>query len=76
MPSDPTYTYTNANVIDGKFTYSSSGRKTRFTTALVTWNDPLNFYRSKVEYVEDRDGIARYGIQQTTLTAVGCTSQG
>ncbi|GAP66835.1 hypothetical protein MBSD_n2150 [Mizugakiibacter sediminis] len=76
MPSDPVYLYTNANVIDGKFTYSASPRKTRYTTALVSWNDPSNFYRTKVEYVEDRDGIARYGFQQTDATAVGCTSQG
>jgi hypothetical protein len=76
MPSDPVFTYTDANVIGGQFSYSASARKTRFTTALVSWNDPRNFYRTKVEYVEDRDGIARYGIQQTAVTAVGCTSQG
>lgn len=76
MPIDPVYTYTDANVIGGQFSYSASARKARFTTALVSWNDPNNFYRTKVEYVEDRDGIARYGVQQTAVTAVGCTSQG
>ena len=76
MPIDPAYTYTDANVIGGQFSYSASARKARFTTALVSWNDPNNFFRTKVEYVEDRDGIARYGVQQTAVTAVGCTSQG
>lgn len=76
MPADPVYTYTDANVINGQFSYAASGRKTRYTTALVSWNDPRNFYRTKVEYVEDADGIARYGIQQIEVTAVGCTSQG
>jgi predicted phage tail protein len=76
MPSDPVFTYTDANVIGGQFSYSASARKARFTTALVSWNDPRNFYRTKVEYVEDADGIARYGVQQTAVTAVGCASQG
>lgn len=75
MPADPVYAYTAANVIGGQFTYAASTRKTRYTTALVTWNDPSDFYRAKVEYVEDRAGLARYGIQQVTLTAFGCTSQ-
>lgn len=76
MPEDPVYTYTDANVIDGKFTYASSPRKQRYTAAQVTWNDPRNFYRAKVEYVEYQPGIDRYGWQQTEVTGVGCTSQG
>ncbi|MDR3427905.1 host specificity protein J [Silvimonas sp.] len=76
MPSDPVYTYTAANVIDGKFTYAGSSRKTRYTVALVSWNDPTDFYRQKVEYVENQEGIARYGIQQTEISAFGCVSQG
>lgn len=76
MPSDAVYTYTQSNVIDGKFTYQSTSRKVRYTTALVTWNDPSDFYNQKVEYVENREGLARYGIQQTEFVAFGCTSQG
>lgn len=76
MPDSPQVLYTQANVIDGKFSYSSSPRKTRYTTALVTWNDPGDFYRQKTEYVADPDGLARYGIQQTQISAFGCTSQG
>lgn len=76
MPADPVYTYTDANVINGQFSYSASARKTRYSSALISWNDPRNFYRTKIEYVEDAEGIARYGFQQATATAVGCTSQG
>ncbi|MBD8531583.1 MULTISPECIES: phage tail protein [unclassified Massilia] len=76
MPTDPVYVYTAANVIGGKFTRAGSSKGTRFTTAVVTWNDPADFYKPKVEYVEDPEGIKRYGIQQTELTAFGCTSQG
>jgi predicted phage tail protein len=75
IPEDPVYTYSNANVIDGKFNYSGSAKKTRYTVALVSWNDPTDFYRQKVEYVDDQAGITRYGIQQTEITATGCTSQ-
>jgi predicted phage tail protein len=76
MPADPIYTYTAANVIGGKFNYQSTPRKARYTTALVTWNDPSNFYNQVPEYCEDREGLARYGIQQTEFVAFGCTSQG
>jgi len=75
IPEDPVYTYSNANVIDGKFGYTGSAKKTRYTVALVSWNDPADFYRQKVEYVDDQAGITRYGIQQTEITATGCTSQ-
>jgi len=76
MPADPIYVYTAANVIGGKFSRVGSKKATRYSVALVTWNDPEDFYRPKVEYVEDQEGIARYGIQQVELTAFGCTSQG
>ncbi|MGC1329543.1 host specificity protein J, partial [Pseudomonas sp.] len=76
MPSDPVYTYNQANVIDGKFTYVGSAKSTRYSVALVSWNDPSNFYDKKVEYVSDQKALARYGVQQTELTAFGCTSQG
>jgi len=75
-PSDPVYQFSNSNVVDGIFSYQGSAIKARHTVALVTWNDPEDFYRQKVEYVEDADGIARYGIVQTEVIAVGCTSRG
>src|SRR5690606_19614852 len=46
------------------------------TVALVSWNDPTDFYRSKVEAVEDEAGILRYGIRKTNVVAFGCTSRG
>lgn len=76
LPSDPVYTYTNANVIGGKFAYKSSSKSTRYSTALVSWNDPNDFYRTKVAYHEDQDLIELFGIQQVELTAFGCTSEG
>lgn len=75
MPTDPVYTYTAANVIDGRFSYEGSGRKARHTVALVSWNDQGDFGRQKVEPVVYREGVARYGIQQVEVTAFGCTSR-
>ncbi|MGN5354322.1 host specificity protein J [Ralstonia sp. L16] len=75
MPTTASYLYHAANVVDGKFTYAGSARKARKTVALVSWNDPADQYRAKVEPVSDRAGIARYGVVQTDVTAFGCTSQ-
>lgn len=75
-PSDPVALYTQANVVDGAFSYSGSSAKARHTVALVTWNDPEDLYKQKVEYVEDADGISRFGVVPTEVVAIGCTSQG
>lgn len=78
MPADPVFTYTNASVLNGKFTYQGSKRRTRYSVALVTWNDPADMYRAKVEYVSDAESIANpaIGVRQVSITAFGCTSQG
>ncbi len=75
MPSDPVFTFSQANVVDGRFNYPGSARKTRHTVALVSWTDPDDFGRQKVEPVQVAWGIQRYGIQQTEVTAVGCHSR-
>lgn len=75
-PRDAVALYTAANVVDGIFVYQGSSAKTRHTVVLVTWNDPEDFYRQRVEYVEDVDGILKYGVQQVEVMAFGCTSRG
>lgn len=75
-PASMSAVYTRSNVIDGEFVYSGTARKMRHTVALVAWNDPKDFYRQKLEYVEDREGVLRYGLRTTQIVAVGCTSQG
>lgn len=75
-PQDPAYLFSPANVVDGRFSYQGASAKTRHSVALVSWNDPNDFYRQKVEYVEDQDAIARFGVQQTEIAAFGCTSRG
>ena len=73
---DPFYQFTAANVLGGEFAYQGSSAKARHTVALVSWTDPDDFYRQKVEYVEDMAGIARYGVVQADVVAMGCTSRG
>ena len=75
-PSDPVFLFTEANVENGMFTYSGTAKQARHTVAIVTWNDPTDQYKAKPEYVEDLDGIARYGIVSTSVASVGCTSRG
>ncbi|WP_447874390.1 phage tail tip fiber protein, partial [Serratia fonticola] len=75
MPRDVDYIYTRANVINGKFSYASSSERTRHTTAIVSWSDPDNHYADAVEAVSDNGLVRRYGVNQTELTAIGCTRQ-
>lgn len=75
MPRDVDYSYTRANVVDGRFTYSSSTTKSRYTTALVSWSDPGNAYADAMEPVFEQALVARYGFNQLEITAIGCTRQ-
>ncbi len=75
MPRDVDYSYTRANVVGGRLTYSSSTTKTRYTTALVSWSDPGNAYADAMEPVFEQALVARYGFNQLEMTAIGCTRQ-
>lgn len=75
-PSDPSWTYTNANVVDGVFERSYSAKKSRHNAVKVTYSDKNNAYKSAVEYVSDDASIAKNGLNLTEITAFGCTSRG
>lgn len=75
-PTDPIQIFTNANVAGGEFSYTGSSLKQRHTVALVSWNDPTDFYRQKIEYVEDAAGVQERGIIELPVTGFGCASQG
>lgn len=75
VAKDSLLTFTNANVVGGNFEYSFSALNARHTTAIVRYNDPGNFYRAKTIYVEDPQGIFKWGIRETSLVAFGCTSE-
>ncbi len=73
---DSVQLFTNANVINGLFNYSSSGKNQRRTGVTVRWNDPLDFYRPATEYVSDTEGVIRFGVRDFDLGAFACTSRG
>ncbi|ARD63509.1 host specificity protein [Kosakonia radicincitans DSM 16656] len=76
MPRDVDYSYTKANVIDGRFSYSSSTTKSRYTSALVSYSDPDNGYADAMEPVFEQELVSRYkGFNQLEMTAIGCTRQ-
>lgn len=75
-PQDPVAAVTNASVVEGLFTYSSMKRSERFNAVVVSWTDPNNGWEQVKEYVSDDQMIDRYGYNETTLEAFGCTSRG
>ena len=75
MPRDPAVAYSQADVLDGRFSYSGSRLKDRHTVALVSYNDMTDFGHQKVVYYQDDEAVARYGIRQVEISAFGCTSE-
>lgn len=75
-PVDSSYIVGNANVVDGLFEYSGSSQKARHTTCAVAWQSYDSLGEVQFEYVEDADAIAKYGIIEKQVKALGCYSQG
>ena len=75
-PSDAQYTLGPANVIDGVFSYSGSSIRSRHTCATVAYQDYDDLGEVSFEYVEDADAVAKYGVNNKDIKAVGCYSQG
>ncbi|WP_254867151.1 phage tail tip protein J-related protein [Salmonella enterica] len=75
-PSDKAWTYTNGNVVGGRFKYSFSALKDRHNAIEVRYTDPLNGWQTSTELVEDHASQARYGRNLLKMDAFGCTSRG
>jgi predicted phage tail protein len=67
------YVFTRANVIDGKFSYGSASSKTRYTRALVSYDNPSNNYDTDVIPYADLELQRRFGDKPTEISAIGCT---
>lgn len=76
MPEEQGLIFTNSDVRNGEFEYSGTGLAARHTVALVSWSDNSNYGKQKVMPVNWDDGIARYGLNEISVTAIGCTSPG
>ncbi|WP_337241767.1 host specificity protein J [Proteus faecis] len=76
-PSDPVWTYTNSNVIDGKFKYTSTAKSARHNAIEVSWINPSNGWSEEREFIQDDNLIQRFGgVNVKKVTAFGCTSRG
>mgnify|MGYP002624102014 FL=1 len=75
-PSDAQYTLGPANVVDGVFSYSGSSVRSRHTCATVAYQNYDDLGEVSFEYVEDADAVAKYGVNNKDIKAVGCYSQG
>ena len=75
-PTDPVCTYTQSNVIDGKFSRQYVAQKAIYTAVEVEYADKRNMYQKAIEYVADDDLIRRYGYNVKKITAFACTSRG
>lgn len=75
-PKDAIHLFTPSNVVNGEFQYQGSSQNERYNVILVAWNDPDDGYSQKIEYIENSELIAKYGIIQKEITAFGCTSRG
>ncbi|MAA76772.1 MAG: hypothetical protein CML73_01895 [Rhodobiaceae bacterium] len=66
----------NGAVKTPAFNYEGTSRKARKTVAMVSWNDPEDRYKTKLEYVEDSQAIENFGYKELEVRAFGCTSKG
>ena len=77
QPGDPIYNFSKSNVIDGAFSYETTGSKTRANQIIVTWNNPDANYKLENLIVEDRDNIINTGrIITEEAVAFGATTEG
>lgn len=72
-PRDPSYIFTNDNVINGDFSYTFASEKSMYTQCNVTFDDEQNMYSQDVEGVFEPEAAARFGFNPTSITAIGCT---
>ena len=75
-PSDPVWTYTNANVVGGQFSRQYSAMKARHNAIQVEYKDAENHYENTIEYISDDEQIRKFGLNLKKVTAFGCTSRG
>ena len=57
------------------FTYEGTARKSRTTAVEVSFIEPGLFYQESKEVVEDIASIQRYGYNQVSVKAIGCTDR-
>ena len=72
-PRDPSYIFSNDNVVNGDFQYTFASEKSMYTQCNVTFDDEQNMYSQDIEGVFDTEAALRFGHNPTSITAIGCT---
>ena len=73
----PIFNFSRSNVIEGQFSYQTTGDKTRVNQVVVSWNNPDGDYKLEPLIVEDRENqILTNRIRTEKAVAFGCTSYG
>jgi|TARA_R100000482_G_scaffold53888_1_gene19327 predicted phage tail protein len=75
-PTDSRYQIGPSNVVNGDFVYSGSSLKSRHTCATVAYQSYASLGEVQYEYVELADQVAKYGVINKEVRALGCYSQG
>ncbi|MEO0826777.1 MAG: phage tail protein [Cyanobacteria bacterium J06639_14] len=83
--SSPVRIYNQANVVveynetgqmtKPPFDYSTTSLTTRHSVAVVSYQEPNEFYEVRQVYVEDEESLERLGYRPVDITAFGCTSR-
>ena len=72
-PREPSYVFTNDNVVNGDFNYTFASEKSMYTSCNVMFDDEQNMYQQDVEAVFETEAALRFGYNPTSITAIGCT---
>jgi hypothetical protein len=69
------YLFTNSNVKEGNFNYTSANLETSFSVARVSYLDKTDNFKDKIVYVEDSSLIKKYGLLEKEILGFGITSK-
>ena len=73
---DPIKTISQVNTIGGHIQYATASNQERHSVCRVTWYDPDDYSRARIESVYDWDLYKQYGERPIQKVAYGCTSRG
>lgn len=74
--TDSIMIFTNSNVSEEGFSYSSTPETHRITAATIDYLDERDNYIQKSEYVEDSIGIREHGYSHVKVAGIGITRRG
>jgi len=74
-PTEPSWAFSNVDVVDGDFTYSEKYKQDRVTVVKVPFLDKHESFKKKIEYVEDSNLLREYGKIEKELEFTAFTSR-